>query len=90
MVDAPHDHSLLDRTIVTVPSPEALSGGYEDTWKNSTIEPRSRRDRAAIVELKLWNRLHSIKTTTNGDLGSRLTHDRDSIVVRLWQKLGSF
>ena len=64
--DAPRNHGLRDRAIVTILSPEAQSDGVEGSWKNSTIavrsnrdrgviKPRSRRDRAAIVALTSWN-----------------------------------
>ena len=35
--DAHQNRGPRDRAIVTIHSPEVLSDGYEDTWKNSTI-----------------------------------------------------
>ena len=73
-VDAPHDHNLLDRAIVTVPSPEALSDGYEVSRKNSTIAVRSNRDRGAI-EPRSWLFHRGFTATISAhDLNSR-RHD---------------
>ena len=95
MVDASHDHSLLDRTIVTVPSPEALSDGYEDTWKNSTIAVQSNRDRGAI-EPRSWKFRRGIAYTgsdggrllTSTTIDARSWRDRGAIVARSWRDRG--
>ena len=88
-----YDHSRRDRTIVTVPSPEALSDGYEDTWKNSTIAVQSNRDRGAI-EPRSWKfRRGIVATESNGGrLLTSTTIDaqswpaRGAIVARSWLK----
>ena len=85
MVDASHDHSLLDGKIVTVPSPEALSDGYEDTWKNSTIAVRSNRDRGAI-ERRSWKFRRGIAST--GLNGGRLLTST-TIKARSWPDRGA-
>ena len=56
-VDALYDRGLCDCAIVTVPSPEVPSNGYEVSRKNSTIAVRSNRDRG-VIEPQSWL-LHS-------------------------------
>ena len=46
--DAHRNRGPRDRAIVAIRSPEALSDGYEDMGKNSTIAVRSNRDRGVI------------------------------------------
>ena len=67
----------------------APSDGPDVSWKKSTIavrssrdrspiEPRSRRDRAAIVKLSSWNHLHGIRWQPK----ETQDHDRRTIVAR--------
>ena len=48
------------------------------------IEPRSRPDRAAIVKLSLWNRLHEIRRRPT----KIQDHDRRTIMARSWRDRG--
>ena len=61
-VDAPHNHSLLDRAIVMIHSPEAQSDGLEDLRKNSTIAVRSNRD-CGVIEPRSWLSHRGINAT---------------------------
>ena len=88
-VDAPHNHGLLDRAIVTIQSPEAQSDGLEDSRKNSTIAVRSNRDRGAI-EPRSWPFHRGINATISAqgfnlkwqEKYPRLRLDRLAIVDR--------
>ena len=79
-VDAPHNHGLLDRAIVTIQSPEAQSDGLEDSRKNFTIADRSNRDRgSSIVESTPRSRCKvSIQN------GKRNIQDQGPIAWRSW------
>ena len=66
MADAHRNHGPRDRAIVTIRSPEALSDGYEDTWKNSTIVVRSNRDRGPI-EPRSWSLRYGITSIDQDD-----------------------
>ena len=89
MVDAPRNHGLRDRAIVTIKSPEAQSDGVEGSWKNSTIAVRSNRDRGAI-EPRSWIFNHGFKATISVHDSKRRRQekrpgsrpDRLTIVVR--------
>ena len=67
------------RTIRSPSSGRSRSDGHDDSWKNSTIATRSSRDQGAnVVESP-----PSYQTATDRDSGSRLTHDRGSIVAKI-------
>ena len=100
-VDAPYDRGLRDRAIMTVPSPEAPSDGYEVSRKNSTIAVRSNRD-CGVIEPRLWL-LHSginamihgarfqLKTAgENFTIDARLSPDRGLIVATIKCDRGVF
>ena len=58
----------------------------EELHDRGPIEPQSSHDRGPYA----MESSPSIKTTTDGDLGSWLTHDRGPIVTRSWRKTWSF
>ena len=71
-VDSHHDRGARDRRIAIVHPTGASTDGIDASWKNTTIavrsnrdrgpiEPRSQRDRAAIVDLSPWNRVHDLQ-----------------------------
>ena len=73
----------------TLHSSEVPSDGLDDSWKNSTIEPRSRRDRAAIAHHSSWNHLHDHRKKVVGASIPRSTHDRGPIAARSWPDRGA-
>ena len=93
-----HDPSHLGDAWTNLERPISIksrspSDGQDDSRKNSTIvvrsncdrgaiELRSRRDRAAIVDLSSRNHLHNHQTTFIGESRSRSWPDRGSIVAR--------
>ena len=88
-VDAPHNHGLLDRAIVTIQSPEAQLNGLEDSRKNSTIAVRSNHDRS-VIESRSWLFHRGISATISAqgfnskcqEKYPRLRPDRLAIVDR--------
>ena len=84
--DAHQNRGPRDRAIVTIRSPEALSDGYEDTWKNSTIAVRLNRDRGAIKP-RSWSLRYGITSIDQDDDRRR---PRVMINPRSWRKTWSF
>ena len=54
----------------------------EELHDRSLIEPRSRRDRATIVDISSRNHLHDHRTAPSGESRSQSWPDRGSIVAR--------
>ena len=87
-VDARQNRGPRDRAIGAIRSPEALSDGCEDTWKNSTIAVRSNRDRGTI-EPRSWSNCCGINSTRArrdfhdmcSEIDAQSTHDQATIVV---------
>ena len=100
-VDAPYDRGLCDRAIVTIPSPEAPSNGYEDSRKNSTIAIRLNRDRG-VIEPPSWLFHSGINATIHGarfqlkmagenfTIDARLSRNRGLIVATIKYDRGVF
>ena len=60
-VDSHHDRGARDRRIAIVHPIRASTDGIDASWKNTTIAVRSKCDRAAIVDLSSWNRVHDLQ-----------------------------
>ena len=58
----------------------------EELHDRGLIEPRSRRDRATIVNPTTWKRLHDLQTTSKVDRDQ----DQTTIVARSWPDRGLF
>ena len=58
----------------------------EELHDRGPIEPRSRRDRAAIVAPSAWNSFHSI----GGHAKRDQDHDHGPIAARSWPDRGAF
>ena len=80
--DAPRNHGLRDRAIVTIhltwSSIQRRRKFVEELHDRGPIKPRSRHDRAAIVEISSWNRFHGIRRRPT----EIQDHDRSTIVAR--------
>ena len=79
----------LNRIVQSWPFPHLKRIGrlrriVEEPHDYGPIEPRSRRDRAAITLHLLWNRFHDWWSASYRGYGARSTPDRRSIVVRSW------
>ena len=80
--------------IPIVRSPETRSDGTDKAWKNpqsrsdrAPIEPRSRRDQAAITVF-CWGIVSSRSTRDQRRNGTTIVADRDPIVARSWPDRG--